>query len=259
MTANYPTDTVPATPEYVFELLRDLLAQRSPWPVPANEVAFADVADELASQHYGPSLDDLDELLFDELGLDRFDEELTRELGPYWQRTVRDVCTFLAARITRPVVRPWRHIAGDCLPAGAFLTVRAMLANRGANPNRITPSTPLARYIRRYGEWLLPALARLAPGRVPTRTERFPLWGFLSILFAPMPMLLVLLLAEWGIQAPAWVIVATVFGGAPFTLLGFALMIREILRPRLGELETFRDLAYCLAGQQPQQPIEPTA
>ncbi|MCI0701913.1 MAG: hypothetical protein L0241_12600 [Planctomycetia bacterium] len=257
MTANYPTDEVAATPEYVFELLRDLLARQSPWPVPASAVSFEDVADEPAAQHCGP-LTDLDWLLFDVLGLHIPPHEAAHALETYSQRTVREVCAFIARHITRPVIRPWKHIAGECLPAGAFLTVRAMLANWGANPNRITPSTSLFRYLRRYGEWLLPALARLAPGRLPTLTERFPLWGFLSILVAPMPMFLVLLLAEWGIRAPAWVFVATVFGGAPFTVLGIALMIREVLRPRLGELQTFRDLAYCLARQEPQQPIEPT-
>jgi hypothetical protein len=35
-------------------------------------------------------------------------------------------------------------------------------------------------------------------------------------------------------------------------------MIREVRRPRLGELVTFRDLAYALAGQEPRRRIQPT-
>ena len=41
--------------------------------------------------------------------------------------------------------------------------------------------------------------------------------------------------------------------------VGAALMVRSVMRPRMGELATFRDLAYCLAGQAPRPPIQPTA
>jgi hypothetical protein len=171
---------------------------------------------------------------------------------------VRDVCEFLARRLTRPVVRPWKHIAGDCLPAGAFLTVRSMFAAAGADPKEITPGTPLAPYLWRYHDLVAP-LTCLAPDRIPPLTERFSLAGFLCVVLAPVPLFLVLLLAEWGIQLPVGVWLATVFGAFPFTVAGIILLMRAERRPRFGELETFRDLAYCLAGQRPRRVIQTTA
>jgi hypothetical protein len=53
MTADYPTDTAPATVEYVFNLFRGAAAVDSPRP------AFADVADEPARRHCGRSAFDL--------------------------------------------------------------------------------------------------------------------------------------------------------------------------------------------------------
>jgi len=254
MTADYPTDTAAATPEYAFDLFRQSIALRSPWPASAPAVAFEDVADEPAARHW-LWLSDLDWILSDLFGLDiPFDE-----LDSYHGRTVRELCAFVASRITRPVIRPWKHVAGDCLPAGAFLTVRSMLAARGADPAAITPSTPLAPFVYRYRDSLVPGLARLAPGRVPPVTERFPLAGFLCVMLAPVPMLLVFLLEKWGIKAPVETLLTTVFGGFVISMTGLGLMMREQRRPRFGELQTFRDLAHCLAGQQPRRPIQPTA
>jgi hypothetical protein len=252
MTADYPTDTASATAEYVFDLFRDSAAVGSPRP------AFADVADEPASLHCGRSAHELGWALEEILELDISDDELVRALEPWNRRTVREVCEFLAARMTRPVIRPWKHVAGDCLPAGAFLTVRSMFVEAGADPAEITPSTPLGPYLWLYHD-LVPDLTRLAPDRVPPLTEGFSLPGVLCVVLAPVPLFLVMLLSKWGIELPVWVLLATIFGALPFTVSGIVLLLRAERRPPLGELETFRDLAYCLAGQEPRRRIQTTS
>ena len=250
MTADYPTDTAPATAEYVFDLFRDPAAD-SPRP------AFADVADEPADRHCWPRGSDLGWALDEILRLYIPDDELSRALDPLNRRTVREVCEFVAARLTRPVIRPWKHVAGDCLPAGAFLTVRSMFVAAGADPDDITPSTPLAPYLWLYRD-LVPDLTRLAPDRVPPLTEGFSLAGVLCVVLAPVPLFLVMLLSKWGIELPVWVLLATIFGALPFTVSGIVLQLRAERRPPLGGLETFRDLAYCLAGQEPRRRIQTT-
>jgi hypothetical protein len=255
MTADYPTDTAPATAEYVYHLLFQTIAIQSPWA--AVPVPFETLADERADRLLGPSTIDIEFRLDEVYGIVLSPEELA-QLNPLWRRTVREVCEFLAARITRPAIRPWRHVAGDCLPAGAFLTVRSILAARGANPDQITPSTPLAPFVRRHGESLLPALARLAPDRLPALKEPFPLLGFLLVILAPLPIFFHVWLMKQGINVPDAQFLASVFGGFVCSMTGIALMIRELWHPRLGNLYTFRDLAYLLAGQQPRRRIQPT-
>jgi hypothetical protein len=256
MTADYPVGKVPATPEYVFELFRDYVRT---WTWLAAPAPYEAVADDPADRHFGRYLTNLEIALEDAYGIE-LPESLAVELGALDRMSVREVCGAIAAALgTRPVIRPWRHVGGECLPAGAFLTVQSMLAASGAKPEKITPRTLLSRYLFWYGQTLVGGLARLAPGRVPAVRERFPLWGFLCVIFAAVPIGVVLLLSECGIRMPVWAFLAAAYGGFPFTVTGLALMVRSLMRPRMGELVTFRDLAYCLAGQQPRRAIQPTS
>jgi hypothetical protein len=256
MSSDYPVDSVPATPEYVFELFRDHVRTWTWLEVPAP---YDDVADDPADRHFGRYLTNLEIALEDAYGIE-LPESLAVELVALDRMSVREVCGAIAAALgTRPVIRPWPHVGGECLPAGAFLTVRSMLAASGARPEKITPGTSLSRYLFRYGQTLVGGLARLAPGRVPAVRERFPLWGFLCLIFAAVPLGFLLLLSECGIKMPVWAFLAAAYGGFPFTLTGLALMVRSLMRPRMGELATFRDLAYSLAGQEPRRTIQTTS
>jgi hypothetical protein len=185
------------------------------------------------------------------------DGEIAR-LEPLARHTVREVCEFIAARIRRPVIRPWRHIAGECLPAGAFLTVRSMLAEAGANPDRITPSTSLRRYRTRYGQTLLSAIRRLAPDRVPGRNEPMPWRAFLCVTLPGALIILLTLLGKAGVPIPVGLLLAEIFGGFGVCVFGMLRLRQWEYRKDLGELVTFRDLAYALAGQEPRRRIQPT-
>lgn len=256
MTADYPVDEVPATPDYVFELFRNYVRTWTRLEVPGS---YGDVANDPADRHFGRYLTNLEIALEDAYGI-ALPDSLAIDLGALDRKTVREVCSAIAVAMnTRPVIRPWRHVGGECLPAGAFLTVRSMLVASGAKPERITPGSSLSRYLFWYGQTLVGGLARLAPGSVPAVRERFPLWGFLLVIFAVVPLGIVLLLSECGIKMPVWAFLASAYGGFPLTVAGLALMVRCVVRPQMGELVTFRDLAYCLAGQAPRRPIQPTS
>jgi hypothetical protein len=249
MTADYPVDEVPATPEYVFDLLR---------PGGVGSAARYDaVADEPAEAHVKTWWLQATDELYDWYGIDvPLDEVL--EFDPQRRRTVREVCEFLAGRMTRPMIRPWRHVGGECLPAGAFLTVRSMLAARGANPNRIAPSTRLRRYWAWYGPTLLSALHRLAPGRTPGRDEPMPWRPFLCVTLPGALLILLTLLGKAGVDIPVGLLLAEVFGGFAVCLFGMVRLQQWEYRKDLGDLVTFRDLAYRLAGQEPRRRIQPT-
>src|SRR5262245_42802835 len=125
MTADYPTDEVAATPEYVLEVLRD-------WhriAVAANEALFLKLTFETPLLEWEESYCIEDWGRFGVAMSEVWDIDLPVEKWREFARigkTVSDLCRVIAALATRPVIRPWRHAAGDCLPAGAFLTVRSM-------------------------------------------------------------------------------------------------------------------------------------
>jgi len=81
--------------------------------------------------------------------------------------SVRGLCLALAQFVEVPVIEPVTVFGRPCPSAGAFLTVRALLARAGADVSDLRPSTPLLPYV-----WLWPGvfrweLPRMAPGRIP--------------------------------------------------------------------------------------------
>ncbi|HJZ53475.1 MAG TPA: hypothetical protein VKE74_00865, partial [Gemmataceae bacterium] len=173
--------------------------------------------------------------------------------------TVGDYCRLVASRTRRPVIRPWRSPAGECLPAGAFLTVRSLLADAGADPNGITPSAPLAPYHSRLGR-IAEHLARLAPGRRPRFRYRYPYWVLAAVcagcVLVPLACLVGLITFAVGLRTTAWIL-----GGAQLAAsIGVGVLMRVTRSPRVDpdHVRTFRDLAYHLTGQEPRRSIQPT-
>jgi hypothetical protein len=247
MNANYSTAEITATPEYVLELFSDALGG---WDQPDDFLTFGTTVADFAADwndllwHWR----ELARALNDFTGFDLFLDEWAPALSPMEERTMADVCRFVATRMqTRPVIRPWPHVTGDCLPAGAFLTARSLLSQFGADANAITPSTPLREYLNRFGPVWVVDLMRLAPGRLPPISIRDPFgrigcacvaiaFGLLALIPSPL--------------------------GCVFSLVAFVVWLVSRFLPcrfALGNLRTFRDLAYALAGQQPRRQIQLTA
>ena len=257
MNVNYPIDLVPATPEYVLELFREIFRE---WEQPVEFLSFDTTVSEFAEDWNDTILFwwELARSLNQFMGLGLEIEEWKPVLHPMRNRTLREACEFIAREMrTRPAIRAWHHIGGDCLPAGAFLTTRSILTRYGANPNEITPSTTLEPYLRRYGfDWVW-ELQRLEPGRLPNLfADRFLPWlGFLlSFSLGGGLGIYGVVLGKDGFLFQAF---GCLLGGAPFVL--FAIRPSLFKRIDVGTLHTFRDLAYALAGQEPRRRIQPSA
>lgn len=261
MSPDYPIDYEPATPEYVLEVFRDwhrfgLLEEE-----PTFDTSIRDLATNLNDTIL--FWRELARSLIAHLALDVPLAEWKPILHPMRRRTVRGVCEFVAARLgRRPVIRPWRHASGECLPAGAFLTARSLLARGGADPYTIGPGTPLGPYLRRSGASWVWDLARAAPGRIPPCMAHRPLQtaGCLTLGVGVAVGLLGVALRKCGLSEPALAVAGLgCFGLSIGGALTLAAMYCPPRRVTLGDLITFRDLAYALAGQEPRRRVQQIA
>jgi hypothetical protein len=82
--------------------------------------------------------------------------------------TLRDVCQLVADKgARRPVARPCRLLGTECRTAGAFLALRALLAEAGVPIRDVRPSTPLPEVARRHLPALMREVWRLDPEALP--------------------------------------------------------------------------------------------
>lgn len=98
-------------------------------------------------------------------------------LEPADTKTLRGLCEFLAKHVKRWRVIPARLAGRECFPAGAFLTVRSILAEAGLDTERIKPSTSLASLLRADPEVLTWKLGRVAAGILPPATIEIPVYS----------------------------------------------------------------------------------
>ena len=80
---------------------------------------------------------------------------------------MRDVCELIAKDSMRPAIEPLTILGKPCLPAGAFLAIRSLLHDAGADTDSIRPSTPLGDYTRHHLDVFLGPISRLAPNALP--------------------------------------------------------------------------------------------
>lgn len=84
-------------------------------------------------------------------------------LTPPRKRTVRDICEFVAKR-SRVLRIPEPHVLGrPCRNAGAFLTLKKLLSDAGADTSNLAPSSPLADYAEIGLPRIYLSLIRTAP------------------------------------------------------------------------------------------------
>jgi len=242
----YPASSVAATPEYVLSVIRDMHRQ----------VGAID-----------PDIDTSEDLSFDTTVAEWRDacdlvgwKSLAEAYNQFWiincsqeqwkavllpdnERRLRDVCQLVARHATRQMIRPVSLLGCTCCKAGAFLTVRSILSEAGANASEIAPSTLLAPYTRRYFEQFLGPISKLAPGALPPVRYRKPIYGA-----AVLGILLGML----------WLVIGIYSELLLFTIIGALLLVfcyvmtwvaSYILLPStvtFGELRTFRDLAEVI-------------
>ncbi len=257
MNTDYPLDYEPATPEYVFDVLRSIFGP--------------------AAEGYGPALEPGTpiEEWFAAWDLDEFHlcgrSPTVRWLCRWWdveipwsqwrpvlknraQHTVGDVCELIALYARRPVAREAVVLGRPCRAAGMFLAVRSLFARHGLDVARVAPSTGLAPFLRRRHEALDCDLRKLAPAVLPLptivpafflRVSAAAVWiGMLLLIATLATVTLVPASASWSLFA----ILAGVslsLGGAISSFLG------SVMTPSTVGYEgiaTFRDLAGRLSN-----------
>jgi hypothetical protein len=267
MTTDYPFDEAPATAAYVLEVLREFVQ----FEFPEDELTFDSSLVEVVNAFNDLTwtrtrvLSNIINSIF-AAGIPLSEWEAA--FPSLRRRTVRDLCEFLAPRISQPIIRPWAYISGDCLPAGAFLTIRSLMVHAGENPAGITPSAALGPHLLRLHSnrslWkLVKNLTRVAPGRLPQIDVHYGALGkagngavglgclgfFAGLVFVGIGV---------GGIGLALIGLSCVFFPLAF-LFGFLSGLRPPRTVEFTGLTTFRDLAYCLAGQQPRPQIQPSA
>jgi hypothetical protein len=249
---NLPSDLLaeePATPEYVLAVLRDEHHQEFKCDQGSRldaELNFDTTVREWLDEYDFFGWRDLAAVLSREWSIDCSDAGWRGVLKPTRSRKLSDVCDFIARRAMRPRIRSAGFLGAQCVAAGAFLTVRSLLARAGEDADAIAPSTPLAEYARRRSHLFLGPISRLSPGSLPlVRIEpgciyRWALWaqlpGVIGLVvgsFADLPLLTI---GGAAVLVPAWL---TSWLAAAY------LLPRKV---ELTGLKTFRDLAVAIAN-----------
>lgn len=172
---------------------------------------------------------------------------------PEKKRTVRELCELIASEAVMEDIRPLSILGRECLPAGAFLAVRNVLAEEGADVSDLRPSTRLEPLLKQHGDFFTWKMFKLAPGRLPrlqTKMHRFQLAA--SYLVGVSVLLMAIgtpmLIFDVGGATPIF------FGGmvtmVPALLSTYATSSLPPREARLGEMQTVRDLCYAIVQNQ---------
>jgi len=243
----YPMIDEPATPEYILAVFQDMhrqQCQHDPEADPDAVLSFATTTAEWRNACDLLPTRELGRAQNSQWAIQCSDHEWRAALEPCHEKTLADVCAFIAGRTSQPRIRPARLFGRTCVSAGAFLTVRSLLHQAGALTEEITPSTQLAPYTRRYSDLFLGPISEIAPGTLPLVSIAHPVYDE----------------ATWGVLAGMLCLtigvccalpLLTIAGGLLFALC-YAfhwLVVCHLLLARVtfGDLRTFRDLANAIA------------
>lgn len=244
-----PATFEPASPEYILEVLRDGHRQQCHYDDMADPRVFLDWQTTVREWREACDLLDwkpLGQGLNEIFRIECSKAEWKSVLKPESRRTLEDVCTWIAARAFQPRIQPAGFLGASCRSAGAFLTIRSLLGEAGADVEEIAPSTPLAEYARRHAEVFLGPISQLAPGSLPPVHIEAPaqtFWIHLFLMAYAGTGLLVGYLCSWPLlMVAAFLLLAGVLVSPLF-------MNRhvELTSVEFGGLRTFRDLSVAIA------------
>lgn len=155
--------------------------------------------------------------------------------------TVEDFCEAVADLNEVPVIEPVTVLGTLCETAGAFLTLKRMLAEKGVDVSQLGPSSEVAPHL-----WERPEVFqwfRLATGRQFPPFHQLTHWSFLAMLLS---------LLGAGVL---WLVKAEI-GACALVAIGFLfLLIAVHAQPRFrptfdgGQVATFRDLIHVALGR----------
>jgi hypothetical protein len=238
----------PATAEYILAVMRDQMRYRNAegYGDRSTELTFDSSVAEWRKSSLLPGTRRLGRGLGAFFGVDYTDSEWRSLLDPAKERRLLGVCEAIATKGKRRRVRPVRVLgSADCLPAGAFLAIRSLLVEAGADRSKIKPSTRLDQYYDEYDAIFFDQIAALAPGSVPSFSKRNSrdMMAAASIAACFVLFLSTAVALEFvGFHdAKNWLLVICSIVAA---------MIWEIFEPRreIEGLTTFRDLAIAIGS-----------
>ncbi len=174
-------------------------------------------------------------------------------LTPPRKKTVRDICEFVAERST--VVRiPQLSILGrQCRPASAFLTLKKMLGDTGADTSNLMPSSPLADFTETGLPKIYLTLIRTAPELIKRiglqyRSDGVHIALAVVLLLATIP----LGVAAIGSSVLFLPLALMSLGGFIYVWHLSERHTRYPLRVEFEGMKDFRDLSYALARKPPK-------
>lgn len=229
------------SPEFVLEVIRDEHRQACEFDPEAEPDAVLGFETTISEWQDACDLVDWKPLgiaLNSSWNIDASDSDWQRVLTPENERTLRDLCCFIAdqAAVESAAVPVIQGKA--CPPAGMFFAVREILEKGGSDVRKIRPSTSLGPYCRKHLDLFLGPVSRLAPGSLPLVKIRHPLFNAtIAIVLASM---LCVCFGYWAVGLAGYVI---------FILSVW--LVSRFSTPRsvvFGNLKTFRDLSETLAS-----------
>jgi hypothetical protein len=164
-------------------------------------------------------------------------------LVPPEGRTLGDVCRLVASTACTKAVRPAGYFGASCNAAGAFLAVRALLAEAGAPVSEVRPEAPLSAFSGRYPRVFIDGVSILSPGALPPIAVHSPA-RWLALLAVGLG------LGTFVVGSALQNLTVIEVSGAAFLVLIAAALVARKVRPthlRFGSLQTIRDLSEAIA------------
>lgn len=173
------------------------------------------------------------------------DDEWNRFFEESSERTVGDLCNFIAARGSRPKVGPVTVCGKECVPAGLFLAMRHALEARGEDVSSLMPSTNIAQYVKAFttpGK-VLAVCVLVSPWSSPSLKIVSPL-SALRWLYVGLASLVVCVVSIVSLEAGVATLVGSLLAGYVCEL---AIGKKEVLE--YVDVTSFSDLCrYCASS-----------
>ena len=241
MNTDYPIQEVPATPEYILAVIKDIHRQQCQFDPEAEKGIVLSFDSTIADWRKACDLLDwrrLAKSLNEWFRTDFSDEQWKAALKPAREKKLRDVCELLATKSKRTEIKPFGN---RCVNAGIFLTIRSFLKRAGAK-QQIKPSTPIAPFCRNYLGEFFDGITKLEPGALPLVKIHKPLYDY-SI----WALLLGLVVCGAGsFLNPFIVILGVCLTASAYLTIYIAAKARPT-KVEFGSIQTFRDLTLIIA------------
>ncbi|OQP46212.1 hypothetical protein [Niastella populi] len=153
-------------------------------------------------------------------------------LEPEDEKTLGDLCNFIAILAEKEIIRPIKLFGNYCTTAAIFKSLKGRLKNRGIDVPDLKPSSQLAPLVKKYNSVFIEEINQIDPMVLPPinyKTNWVYKWGLRSfITFLFLTILLICIKSNW-----AW------YKGGVF-LIGYGMTwLGGILKPKQA---SFRDI-----------------